>query len=551
MTATLAPPETRSRFKPATRKKTKLRLALDGPAGSGKTYTLLRFAFALGQRVAVIDSEHGSASLYQGISPDGVPWNFDVLELDSFSPSDYTAAIEEAARCGYDVIVVDSLSHAWTGKDGALELVSKKGGNSFTAWKDVTPMHTRMIETILAVPLHVLVSMRSKVEYVLEKDEKGREVPRKVGMAPIQRAGMEYEFSLYGSMDWSHVMTVTKTRCEAVDGAIVVKPGPAFIEPVIRWLETGESVRFEAPVRSMVSDAQIERIVQKIVALGRTIDSGKKEIFKRYTAAEFNHLTIDQARDYEARLDIELRNKTRQATPQSKSPQGGQATAPDANTQASSVPPPNGQAAGGAHNPAPAAGQSATPPPVTTPTQPPQSQQEAPPQDEKEMLLAFITNAVQQQKLTRVNLQARICEVNGGKTSPLKRLGVEKLRLILAGITGKQNEPASTKDSSTGDPVNNTTFGETLHALPQAQIDAGRAAPDGSPVRINALFEHFAGMNEWSFDVKSAAWAKVIAKRGVKSLAGMSDEQRLELSKNLAAQIAAKHAELGTTNPFA
>lgn len=236
-------------FKPATRRKSKLRAALDGPAGSGKTFTALRFAFALGLRVAVIDTEHGSASKYQGDSPDGIPWNFDVLELTEFAPTAYTSAIEEAGRSRYDVLVVDSLSHAWSGSGGALELVDKKGGaggNKFTAWKDVTPMHNRMIDAIIRCPCHVIVTMRTKMEYILETNEKGKQVPVKVGMGPIQRAGMEYEFDIVGDLDWTHTLSVSKSRCSAVADKIVVKPGADFIVPVLAWLEQGVEAAHEA-----------------------------------------------------------------------------------------------------------------------------------------------------------------------------------------------------------------------------------------------------------------------------------------------------------------
>ncbi len=294
------------KFTPATRKKAKLRLGLDGPAGTGKTYTALRLAFTIGKRVAVIDTESGSASKYQGDSPDGVPFDFDVLELDSFAPTDYTAAIEEAGRLGYDVLIIDGLSHAWQGKDGALELVNKKGGNSFTAWKDVTPMHTRMIEAIIRAPLHVIATLRSKTEYVLETNANGKQEPRKIGMAPIQRAGMEYEFDIYGSMDWSHVLTVSKSRCPSVDNAVVVKPGPSFMEPIIRWLETGEVVRTVPAPRVMVEDGQVKRIVAKIGNLGRTLDGEKNKLFKRYSVSDFAGLTTEQATDFEKRLDVDL-----------------------------------------------------------------------------------------------------------------------------------------------------------------------------------------------------------------------------------------------------
>lgn len=242
-----------SMFKKATKKKLKARIALDGPSGSGKTYTGLRFAFALagGQsgKVAVIDTEYGSASKYQGESPDKFPWEFDVCELENFAPSTYTAVLKSPEIAKYDVVLVDSLSHAWEGVGGALEQVSKKGGNSFTAWKDVTPQHRQMIEAILSCPCHVIVTMRTKTEYVLEeqtnKSGKTVQVPKKIGMAPIQRAGMEYEFDVVLDLDLEHTLTVSKTRCSALDGKVVSKPGPAFVSPFMAWLGQGSDVPVE------------------------------------------------------------------------------------------------------------------------------------------------------------------------------------------------------------------------------------------------------------------------------------------------------------------
>ena len=236
-------------FKKATKKKLKLRMAIDGPAGAGKTYTGLRFAFALAGpngRVAVIDSEHRSAAKYQGESPDGVRFDFDVAELDHYAPSTYTQVIREAGRQGYDVLLIDSLSHAWEGVGGALDQVDKKAdktGNSFTAWKDVTPMHREMVEAILACPCHVICTMRSKMDYVLEEvtNKSGKKVmqPKKVGMAPIQRQGVEYEFDVVADMDIDHTLTVSKSRCPAIDGTRAVKPGAPFIQPLAAWLGEG------------------------------------------------------------------------------------------------------------------------------------------------------------------------------------------------------------------------------------------------------------------------------------------------------------------------
>lgn len=233
-------------FKQAVKSQSKLRMTIDGPAGSGKTYTALRFAHAIAQRVggkiAVIDTERGSASKYVGESPDGYPWQFDVLELTTFSPEKYTEAVLAAGRAGYAVLVIDSLSHAWEGTGGALEIKDRVSGasseNSYTAWRHVTPLHNRMIDTILQAPLHVITTMRSRTEYVPETGPNGKITNiRRVGLAPVQRPGMEYEFDLVCDMDWSHIMTVGKSRCSAVADARLEKPGHEFVSALLNWLD--------------------------------------------------------------------------------------------------------------------------------------------------------------------------------------------------------------------------------------------------------------------------------------------------------------------------
>lgn len=240
-------------FKKATKEKQKAKVALIGPSGSGKTYTALRMAKALGDRIAVIDTEHGSASLYAD------QFDFDTLELERFDPRIYIKAMRAAEAAGYDVLIVDSLSHAWMGKDGALELVdkmkSKYGGNQFAAWGDVTPIHRDLIETILATKLHLIATMRSKTEYVVEEDSRGKQRPRKVGMAPIQRDGMEYEFSVVGTLDVDHTLVIDKTRCPDLDGQIFNKPGEDVAKILLDWLNAGAEVQ---PAPETVSDSEPE-----------------------------------------------------------------------------------------------------------------------------------------------------------------------------------------------------------------------------------------------------------------------------------------------------
>lgn len=225
-------------FKRASKAQLKLRMALIGPAGSGKTYSALNIGQHLGEKIAVVDTEHGSASKYAGL------FAFDVLELESFHPQMYIDAISAAEQAGYDVLIIDSLSHAWMGKDGALELVDRAAkrspsGNSFAAWRDVTPLHNKLIEAMLAAKLHLIVTMRSKMEYVQDKDDKGRTVIRKVGLQPVQRDGLEYEFDVVADMDTDNNFVVGKTRCPALAGAVVARPGKEVADTLLAWLTDG------------------------------------------------------------------------------------------------------------------------------------------------------------------------------------------------------------------------------------------------------------------------------------------------------------------------
>jgi hypothetical protein len=227
-------------IKKAVKHESKLRLAIIAPSGAGKTYTSLVLATVLaqGKPIAVIDTERGSASKYADL------FDFDVVELESFSPRQYVEALKELEKAGYAVIVVDSLSHAWMGKDGALEMVDKarareRNNNSFTAWRDVTPEHNALIEAIIGSKAHVIATMRQKTEYVLESvtiDGKTKQVPRKVGLAPIQRDGMEYEFDVVGDMDQENTLIISKSRCPAISNEVIKKPGKDLGEMLLKWL---------------------------------------------------------------------------------------------------------------------------------------------------------------------------------------------------------------------------------------------------------------------------------------------------------------------------
>lgn len=256
-------------FKKATKKQAKARIGIIGPSGSGKTYTALLIASGLGERIAVIDTEHGSASKYAD------EFDFDVLELDTFHPQKYIDAIKEAGIAGYDVLIIDSLSHAWAGTEGALELADKNaakyGGNKFAAWRDVTPLHNKLVETIITSPCHVIATMRAKMAYIQTTDEKGKTVIKKVGLEPIQRDGMEYEFDIVADMDIDHNFIITKTRCKELDGLVINKPGRELGEKIRQWLSDGEP-------DELISEAQRKRLF----ALAKGNNELLKDVISKY-----------------------------------------------------------------------------------------------------------------------------------------------------------------------------------------------------------------------------------------------------------------------------
>src|SRR5579884_38611 len=258
-------------FKKAVKHEAKARVAIAGPAGSGKTWTALTWAHALanGGTVALIDTERGSASKYADIFPE-----FDVLELDSFHPNNFIQGIKDAEQGGYSVLVIDSLSHAWNGTGGLLDLVDsiakrKYQGNSFAAWKDATPLQNALIDALTGSPLHIIVTMRSKQEYIME-EKNGKSAPKKVGMAPIQRDGMEYEFDVVVDMDLDNTAIVQKSRCPALSGVIIAKPDGKVMDTLKSWLSGAPAPAAESakPAQSSGLAQLLQRAKSRAFALG-------------------------------------------------------------------------------------------------------------------------------------------------------------------------------------------------------------------------------------------------------------------------------------------
>ena len=225
-------------FRKAERRKAKLRLGITGPAGSGKTYGALLIAKGLGGKTVLIDTENGSGDLYAAL------FDYDVGRIQApYTVQKYLQAIHDAEQAGYDTIIIDSLSHAWAGEGGLLDMQGKIAdssprGNSFAAWRQVTPWHNKLIDMILNSKCHIIATMRSKTEYIQAENERGKTEIRKVGLAPVQRDGMDYEFTTIFDLGVNHSATTSKDRTSLFDGQIF-KLSEETGQTLKTWLETG------------------------------------------------------------------------------------------------------------------------------------------------------------------------------------------------------------------------------------------------------------------------------------------------------------------------
>lgn len=226
----------------AKRSKSKLRLGISGSAGSGKTYSALKIAYGLTKdwtKIAVIDTERGSADLYSDFG------EYLTGQINApFTPQKYIDAIHQCEQAGIEVIIIDSLSHCWNAEGGLLDEqnnIAKKSGNSYTAWRDITPLHNKLVDTILTSTCHVIATLRSKTEYVLETNNKGKQVPKKVGMTPIFRQGIDYEFTVCLELDNEHHAVATKDRTKLFTGVDFIPDENIGIQ-LKEWLESGADI---------------------------------------------------------------------------------------------------------------------------------------------------------------------------------------------------------------------------------------------------------------------------------------------------------------------
>lgn len=254
-------------FRKAERRKAKLRLAIAGPSGSGKTLSSLLIAYGLTGdwgKIGLVDTENGSGDLYANSNVGGHQvGEYLILTLaPPYTPEKYIQAIKMAEEAGLEALIIDSASHAWAGEGGLLDQhgkIADRGGNSFAAWRQVTPKHNQFVEAMLRSNLHLIVTLRSKTEYVQQVVENGKTVVKKLGLAPIQRDGFEYEFTVFLDLAADHTAAASKDRTGLLDGQFF-KPAPEIGKQLLAWLESG----VDAPAPSFTPQATASIDVSKL-----------------------------------------------------------------------------------------------------------------------------------------------------------------------------------------------------------------------------------------------------------------------------------------------
>lgn len=258
----------------AARAQSKLRIGLAGPSGAGKTMSALRMARGIAGpsgRICMIDTERGSGDLYAHIT------DYDIITLTPpYAPKNYVEAIEAAEDAGYDVVIVDSLSHAWSDEGGLLDQADKlsAGGNRFTAWASLTPQHRKLVNGMLNSDCHIIATVRSKQEYSIEKDDRtGKSSVRKLGMAPVQRDGMEYEFTVFMDIEQNHAAHASKDRTDLFKDEVFTID-EATGARLSEWLNSGKPVGDKGPSNK---DARLNARKQRIMHLLKTLGVDAKD----------------------------------------------------------------------------------------------------------------------------------------------------------------------------------------------------------------------------------------------------------------------------------
>lgn len=294
----------------AKRAESKIKIGVSGPPGSGKTLSSLLLAFGMvkaahpeftdnqcWEKVCIIDTENGSASLYADFNIKAVHvGEFFVIPMSPpFEAQKFIDSIHAAEQGGIEVIIIDSFSAYWAGSGGALDKQGKiaaRSGNSYTAWRDVTPEYNRLVDTILQSTSNVIVDVRAKTEYLQTKDSNGKTVVKNMGMGLQARDTLEYELGVVFLLDTDHTANATKDRTGLFDGKYFTIT-PETGKEIYRWLSSGAPEKPAAPApRKAEPPVESDGVtVEMVDALIKSRCAGVTPEEKKQIVAELKEIT--------------------------------------------------------------------------------------------------------------------------------------------------------------------------------------------------------------------------------------------------------------------
>lgn len=275
-------------LQPANKQNIKMKMALHGPSGAGKTYSALLLAYGLcgdWSKIAVVDSENNSANLYAHLG------NYQVLPLlPPFTPENYMAAITICESKGIEVVILDSISHEWAGLGGILDIHAQvKGNNSYTNWLKVSPRHEAFVQKLLQSPVHIISTIRSKQDYILI-EKNGKQVPEKVGIKGIQRANLDYEFTLLFELDMNNKAVATKDRTSLFYGKPSFTLTADTSRSILNWCTQGEKGVQGGLISQISACNSVEELLQLFYAHPEQEESDKIAFSLRRKELETSHV---------------------------------------------------------------------------------------------------------------------------------------------------------------------------------------------------------------------------------------------------------------------
>lgn len=284
----------------AKRENVKLKIGLSGPSGAGKTLSALYLAKGIQKgdmsKVAVLDTENGSALYYADLA-EVIGWKH--IPFDPpYSPQRFVEGIRYAQSQGIETLIIDSASHEWEGEGGCLDIhtqLSKTAKNSYTVWGDITPLHNQFVDTMRTSLMHIICNVRSKQEYVLEKNDKGKSVPIKVGMKGIQREGLDYEMGIMFDIDMAHFATTSKDRTNLFVDQLPFKITPDTGSILLDWANGGVEAIYKATAKQKIqlANAAKEKGVTEVNALKELSEEALKNSISVSGLNNFVHNYID------------------------------------------------------------------------------------------------------------------------------------------------------------------------------------------------------------------------------------------------------------------